>query len=104
MLDEGPSRRDRTIPPRAAGSPPFQLPVRRENLLLAKQSFDDISWLKNPKDVIVLANRSGKNYVLDLPTGRCRLDAGRKLRTLRSILDIGQIRDLVAAGQLAVEE
>jgi len=71
---------------------------------MAKRSYDDITWLEDPKDVIVLANRSGKNYILDLPTGHYRLDAGRRMRTLRSILEIGQIRDLVAGGQLAVEE
>ncbi len=71
---------------------------------MAKRSYDDITWLEDPKDVIVLANRSGKNYILDLPTGQYRLDAGRRMRTLRSILEIGQIRELVAGGQLVVEE
>ena len=71
---------------------------------MAKRTYDDITWLEDPKDVIVLANRSDRNYILDLPTGQYRLDAGRRMRTLRSILDIGQIRELVSAGQLAVED
>lgn len=71
---------------------------------MAKRSYDDITWLKDPKDVIILANRSSRNYILDLPTGQYRLDAGRRMRTLRSILEISQIRALVDNGQLAVEE
>jgi hypothetical protein len=38
-----------------------------------------------------------------LPAGRCRLDAGRRMRTLRSILSYPQILDLVKEGKLAVE-
>ncbi len=71
---------------------------------MAKRSYDDITWLEDPKDVIVLANRSSRNYILDLPTGQYRLDAGRRMRTLRSILEISQIQALVDSGQLAVEE
>ncbi len=70
---------------------------------MAKRSYDDITWLEDPKDVIVLTNRSGKNFILELPTGQYRLDNGRKMRTLRSILEIGQIQELVNAGQLEVE-
>ncbi len=71
---------------------------------MSKRSYDDITWLKDPKDVIVLANRSRKNYILELPTGQYRLDVGRKMRTLRSILDFGQVKELVSSGQLVVEE
>jgi hypothetical protein len=72
--------------------------------VVAKRTYDDITWLADPKNVIVLANRSDRNFILDLPTGHYRLDAGRRMRTMRSILDIGQIRKLVSDGQLAVEE
>ena len=65
---------------------------------------DGITWLKDKQDVIVLVNRSRKNYILELPTGMYRLDAGRRMRTMRSILNIGQIQELVSGGQLAVEE
>ncbi len=39
----------------------------------------------------------------DLPTGRYRLDAGRKMRTLKSIMDIAQVKQLVDQGDLVVE-
>lgn len=71
---------------------------------MTKRSYDDITWLEDPKDVIILTNRTSNNYILDLPAGFYRLDAGRKMRTLRSILEIGQIKDLVAAGHLVVED
>jgi len=69
---------------------------------MAKQQ-EGISWLQNKKDIIMLANRSGHNFVLELPTGRYRLDAGRRMRTMRSILAIPQVKQLVDQGDLAVE-
>ncbi len=71
---------------------------------MSKRSYDDITWLEDPKEVIILSNRSEKNYILELPTGLYRLDAGRRMRTLRSILDIGQIKELVSSGHLVVED
>ncbi len=62
------------------------------------------TWQENPDDVILLSNRTKQNFILELPTGRCRLDAGRKLRTLRSILKIGEVKQLVDAGHLVVEK
>ena len=73
---------------------------------MAKQTIaqqDQYTWNANPDDIIVLANRSSHNFILDLPTGRCRLDAGRRMRTMRSILNYAQIIDLVHEGKLAVE-
>ncbi|MBW7881171.1 MAG: hypothetical protein H3C34_00805 [Caldilineaceae bacterium] len=71
---------------------------------LPKSTFaQDVTWLENPDDIIILANRTNKNYILDLPTGRYRLDAGRRMRTLRSILKHAQIMELVQDGKLAVE-
>jgi hypothetical protein len=64
---------------------------------------DGINWIENKKDVIVLSNRSSKNFILELPTGRYRLDAGRRMRTMRSILAIPQVKQLVDRGELAVE-
>ncbi len=78
--------------------------LAQRNDAVSKRSYDDITWLEDPKDVIVLANRSQKNFILELPTGQYRLDAGRKMRTLRSILDFGQISELVSSGQLVVEK
>ena len=70
---------------------------------MATSNGDQLTWVHNPKDVIMLVNRSQKNYVLDLPTGLYRLDVGRKMRTLRSILNIAQVKKLVDAGSLVIE-
>ena len=73
---------------------------------MAKQNTalrDEYTWIEKPEDIIVLANRSSQNFILDLPAGRCRLDAGRRMRTLRSILTYPQILALVNEGKLAVE-
>ena len=61
------------------------------------------TWTENPDNIIMLANRSSKNFILDLPAGRYRLDAGRRMRTLRSILKHQQIMALVEDGSLAIE-
>ena len=63
----------------------------------------DNTWQENPADIIVLTNRTAHNYILELPSGRYRLDAGRQMRTLKSILNIAQIKELVDQGHLAVE-
>ena len=63
----------------------------------------EFTWIENPDDIIILANRSRQNFILDLPAGRYRLDAGRRMRTLRSILKHQSVMDLVNAGQLAIE-
>jgi hypothetical protein len=63
----------------------------------------EFTWIENPDDIIVLANRSQQNFILDLPAGRYRLDAGRRMRTLRSILKHESVMELVNAGQLAIE-
>jgi hypothetical protein len=62
-----------------------------------------LTWIENPDDIIMLVNRSNQNFILDLPTGRCRLDAGRRMRTMRSILKFNQVMDLVKEGKLAIE-
>lgn len=64
----------------------------------------DTTWIEKKSNIILITNRSKKNFILDLPAGRMRLDAGRKMRTLRSILDIDQIKQLVDAGDLVVEK
>lgn len=61
------------------------------------------TWQEDKDDIIILANRSNKNYVLELPAGRCRLDAGRRMRTLRSILKISQVKELLQQGNLVIE-
>ncbi len=64
----------------------------------------DTTWMEDPDEIIVLVNRTTNNYILELPAGRVRLDAGRRMRTLRSILKLPQIKTLVDQGDLAVEE
>jgi hypothetical protein len=63
----------------------------------------EFTWIEDPDDIIVIANRSTQNFILDLPAGRYRLDAGRRMRTLRSILKHEAVMELVNAGQLAIE-
>jgi len=64
---------------------------------------DDVTWMEDKKSIIVLANKSKNNFILELPAGRYRLDAGRRMRTLKSILDIASIKELVDKGELVVE-
>lgn len=61
------------------------------------------TWQESPNDVIMLVNRSANNYILELPTGRCRLDAHRTIRTLRSITNVEQVKRLVEQGELVIE-
>jgi hypothetical protein len=70
---------------------------------MAEHTNDQTTWQGDPADIILLANKSRHNFILELPTGRYRLDAGRRMRTLRSILKIGQVQQLVNEGQLVVE-
>lgn len=64
---------------------------------------NQLTWMEDPADIIVLTNQTKQNFILDLPSGRLRLDAGRRMRTLRSILKVAQVQQLVDAGQLKVE-
>ena len=61
------------------------------------------TWQENPDDIITLVNRSPHNYILELPAGRYRLDVGRRMRTLRSIMKVAQVKQLVDAGSIVVE-
>jgi hypothetical protein len=71
---------------------------------MARSSSDGLTWIDNMEDVITLVNNSKSNYILEMPTGMYRLDAGRRMRTLRSILNIVQVQKLVDAGELSVLE
>lgn len=64
----------------------------------------ETTWIEEKKEIIVLNNTSAQNFILELPTGRYRLDAGRKMRTMRSILNIEQVKALVDEGQLVIEQ
>jgi hypothetical protein len=61
------------------------------------------TWQENPDEIITLVNRSANNYILELPTGRYRLDAGRRMRTLRAIMKVQQVKQLVDQGTLTIE-
>ena len=63
----------------------------------------EYTWRQNPDDISFLVNRTRQNFILDLPAGRYRLDAGRRMRTLRSILKHQQIMALVEDGSLTIE-
>ena len=63
---------------------------------------DHNTWQENPDDVIVIVNQTSNNFILDLPAGRYRLDAGRRMRTLKSILDVPGVQQLVDQGDLVV--
>jgi hypothetical protein len=78
---------------------------RRRRIMATKPASreEEFTWIENPDDIIVLANRSKQNFILDLPAGRYRLDAGRRMRTLRSILKHESIMELIRGGQLAIE-
>ena len=69
---------------------------------MAQQPFGN-TWQEDPEEIIMLVNRSQKNYVLDLPAGRYRLDAGRRMRTLRSITKLAQVQELLEEGLLIIE-
>jgi hypothetical protein len=68
------------------------------------QRADETTWLEDKRDMITLVNRSKNNYILELPAGRYRLDAGRSMLTLKSMLDFDPIKRLVDEGSLAVEQ
>lgn len=70
---------------------------------MATEKNNDLTWMEVPKEVITLVNRSQNNYILELPTGLYRLDAGRRMRTLRSITTVPQVKKLIDAGDLVVE-
>ncbi len=61
------------------------------------------TWQEDPEQIIFLVNRSQNNYILELPSGRYRLDAGRRMRTMRSIMKINQVKQLVDQGNLVIE-
>lgn len=67
-------------------------------------SINENTWQDDPADIIMLKNQSSKNYILELPAGRFRLDAGRRMRTLRSITDVSQVKQLLNNGDLVIEE
>ena len=62
------------------------------------------TWQENPADIITIENRSAHNYILDLPAGRYRLHKGRRMKTMRSILNVEQVKKLIDKGDLVLSE
>lgn len=62
------------------------------------------TWQENPEEIIMLVNKTRNNYILDLPSGRYRLDAGKQMRTLRSIMKLQQVKELIDQGSLAIQQ
>ena len=61
------------------------------------------TWQEKPGEIITLVNRSANKYILELPSGRYRLDAGRRMRTLRTIMKVQQVKQLIDQGTLVIE-
>ena len=65
-----------------------------------KRSTMEYDW--DPQKFVLVRNKTGKNILLDLPTGDFRLDAGRSFRMTPDIADVLQVKDLVATGQIEI--
>lgn len=59
------------------------------------------NWL--PDDIVEITNTSKENFLLQLPSGSQRLDAGWTVRFTGATLDLPQLVELVNAGKLKVE-
>jgi hypothetical protein len=56
-----------------------------------------------PADVIEVTNASDENILLDLDSGRLRLDIGRTTRMTASALEVPQVTALINTGKLKVQ-
>ena len=65
-----------------------------------KRSTMEYDW--DPQKFVLVRNKSGQHILLDLPTGSFRLDAGRSFRMTPDIVDVRQVKDLVATGQIEI--
>jgi hypothetical protein len=70
---------------------------------VTQKPYDGLAWLTD-EETITLVNTTQHNFILDLPAGHYRLDAGRRMRTLRSILKFDQVKQLVDQGDIRVEK
>lgn len=57
-----------------------------------------------PADVVEVANVSGENILLELPSGPLRLDAGRTTRLTGSALAHPQLKQLLQQGKVKAEK
>ncbi len=65
-----------------------------------KRSTLDHDW--DPQGFVFIRNKTSQNILLDLPTGAFRLDAGRSFRMTPDIVDVPQVKDLVAGGHIEI--
>jgi hypothetical protein len=56
-----------------------------------------------PTEVIEATNASDENILLDLDSGRLRLDVGRTVRLTASALEVPQLTSLVNQGKVKVQ-
>lgn len=57
----------------------------------------------DPQKSVLVRNKSGHNILLELPTGYFRLDAKRSFRMAKDIVDLAQVQQLIASGQLEID-
>lgn len=57
-----------------------------------------------PGDVVEVTNVSGENILLELDSGRLRLDAGRTTRLTASALELPQLMQLIRQGVVKAEK
>ncbi len=58
----------------------------------------------DPAQVVTVHNRSATNILLELPTGRFRLDAGRTFRMASDITEVQQVKDLISSGMVEISK
>jgi hypothetical protein len=63
-----------------------------------------IPYTWRPEDVVSVTNTTNENFLLELDSGRLRLDAGRTIRLTGSAMDQQQMVALMNAGKLKVEK
>lgn len=56
-----------------------------------------------PTDIVEVTNPGSANVLLELPSGRLRLDAGRTLRLTANALETPQLAELVKQGAVKVQ-
>lgn len=57
-----------------------------------------------PTDIVEVTNASSANVLLDLDSGRLRLDAGRTLRLTATALENPQLAELIKQGAVKVQK
>lgn len=66
------------------------------------KKYDKVTWMHNKEELITFVNNSSRNYILELPTGRLRLDAGRSIKASVNLAADPRIKELVDKGDLTI--